>query len=64
MDTRIGYYVCMSTNEALELERLRAWLISNDPNGCYTDEDSDLEQLPRLTLDEARRLVADQQAQS
>jgi hypothetical protein len=31
-----------------------AWLVWNDRNGAYTDEDSKLEGLPILTLESAR----------
>ena len=37
-----------------------AWLCWNDPNGCYTDEDSEAEGLPRLTLNSAKRTMARQ----
>ena len=37
-----------------------AWLCWNDANGCYTDTDSDLEGLPRLTLDDAREIMSRQ----
>ena len=36
---------------------LLRWLALNDPNGVYTDEDSLLEDMEPLTLDEARELV-------
>jgi len=31
------------------------WLQWNDPNGCYSDIESDSEGFPRMTLDDARR---------
>jgi hypothetical protein len=37
-----------------------AWLSWSDPNGCYVDESCDMEDIPRLTLENARFLVADQ----
>lgn len=39
------------------------WLCWNDPNGDYTDEASDREGLPRLTLEEAVELYHSQQEQ-
>ena len=35
-------------------EVLIAWLVWNDPNGVWTDSDSQSEGMPPLTLDEAR----------
>ena len=34
-------------------EEMIAWLCTNDPNGCYTDEDSRLEGLEPMTTDDA-----------
>jgi len=36
------------------------WLCWNDPDGCYTDADNDLEQLPHLTLEQARDIMRGQ----
>lgn len=35
-------------------DRLIAWLQWNDPNGCYSDDDSDAEDLPRLSAEELK----------
>lgn len=35
-------------------DRLIAWLQWNDPNGCYSDDASDLEDLPRLSVEELK----------
>jgi hypothetical protein len=48
------------TVNAGDLESLRAWLLWNDPNGCYTDDECDAEGLPRLTLAEAQSLYREQ----
>jgi hypothetical protein len=36
------------------------WLCWNDKNGCYTDEQSDMEDMPRLTLEEAQEIYHEQ----
>jgi hypothetical protein len=41
---------------------LIAWLCWNDPHGIYTDADSLVESLPRVTLAAARELVREQVA--
>jgi hypothetical protein len=38
-------------------EDIIAWLVWNDRNGIYTDEDSVLEDYPPLTLESARELM-------
>jgi hypothetical protein len=38
-------------------EDIIAWLVWNDRNGIYTDEDSVLEDYPPLTLESARVLM-------
>ena len=38
-------------------EELIQWLVTNDRNGVYTDEDSEAEGLLPLTLEGARDLV-------
>ena len=50
-------------NEILELDDRQAiidWLVWNDPNGVYTDEDSDIQGMPRLTLESAKTIMARQ----
>lgn len=44
-------------------QNLINWLVWNDPNGCYTDADCDLEGLPRLTLISAALLYCDQHSE-
>jgi hypothetical protein len=52
--------LCLSVayqNELLEAgsrDDIIAWLVWNDGNGVYTDEDSEREGLPILTLESAR----------
>ena len=36
------------------------WLVWNDSNGCYTDEDNELESFDPLTLEQAREIMAGQ----
>ena len=36
------------------------WLVWDDSNGCYTDEDNELEGFDPLTLDQAREIMARQ----
>jgi len=36
------------------------WLVRNDPNGCYEDEECDAEDIPRLTVETAKTLIVDQ----
>ena len=43
-----------------ERQELIDWLEWNDPNGCYSDEDCDLEGLPRLTAGQLQDYKADQ----
>jgi hypothetical protein len=43
--------------EKMHREDLIAWLVWNDPNGCYRDEDCDFEGFDRLTLGGALELV-------
>lgn len=38
-------------------ERLIDWLVWNDGNGVYTDEDSEAEGYPPLTLEKAREAM-------
>jgi len=33
------------------------WLCWNDPNGCYTDEECDAEDIPRLTVHMAKIII-------
>jgi hypothetical protein len=42
----------------MEIKRLRIiqWLINNDANGCFSDEDCYLENIPRFTYDQAVKL--------
>jgi hypothetical protein len=46
-----------------DLESLRAWLVWNDPNGCYADDECDAEGLPRLALTDAQMLYRTQSAE-
>jgi hypothetical protein len=46
--------------EAESLETLRSWLIGNDPNGSYTDEDAEAEGWDPMTHDEAVTMVLEQ----
>lgn len=39
------------------LGQVIAWLVWNDPNGCYTDEDCATEGLEPLTLETAQAIV-------
>lgn len=41
-------------------EQIIAWLVWNDPNGTYTDRDSEAEKLSRLTIEDARRIMLEQ----
>lgn len=41
-------------------EQIIAWLVWNDPNGTYTDRDSESDGMGPLTLSEARRIMRDQ----
>ena len=41
-------------------EEMIAWLVQNDPNGCYTDEDSAAEGLEPITVDAAWHHMYDQ----
>ena len=41
-------------------DRLIAWLEWNDPNGCYSDHDSDAEDLPRLSISELKAALKKQ----
>ena len=45
-------------------ERVISWLCWHDPNGVYTDEDSEAEGMSPLTLDEARQIMRDQLAEN
>ena len=38
-------------------EAVISWLVWNDGNGCYSDEDSKAEGYPPLTLNQARHLM-------
>ena len=42
-------------------EHLIQLLCNNDPNGCYTDEECELEGLPHITLEQAYNLCIDQE---
>ena len=42
-----------------EREEITQWLQWNDPNGVYTDENCDLECLPRMDLDDAVKMMGD-----
>ena len=44
-------------NESLRLS-LIAWLESNDPNGCYSDEDCLSEGFPIMTITDAMASIA------
>ena len=59
--------LCLHVDKEQELhatERLRRdlmrWLCWNDPNGCYTDEDCDTEDVPRLTVEMGCNLIKEQ----
>lgn len=54
----------MNATDTLSRDECIAWLVANDPNGCYTDRDSETEGLAPLTLAEARELVAAQRARA
>lgn len=41
-------------------EQLIAWLVSNDPNGIYTDADSALEDMPPITKESALEIMRHQ----
>lgn len=41
-------------------EQIIAWLQWNDPNGIYSDRDSEIEEREKLTLEQARALINDQ----
>lgn len=41
-------------------EQLIAWLCMNDPNGIYSDSDSELEGMNPLTYEEALELYLNQ----
>lgn len=40
-------------NKEKERKNIINFLQWNDPNGCYTDENCDLEDIPRMTYEEA-----------
>ncbi|CAI3246814.1 conserved hypothetical protein [Clostridium neonatale] len=40
----------MDDNDRIKIIRFLQW---NDRNGCYTDENCDLEEVPRMTYEEA-----------
>lgn len=39
------------------LEEVTAWLVWNDPNGCYTPEDCEAEDMEPMTLEGAREIM-------
>ncbi len=40
-----------------QLEEIIDWLIWNDPNGVYSDADSEAEGWAKLTIEEARAIM-------
>lgn len=52
-------YQNLTVKQAAQLtrEQLIDWLVWNDGNGCYSDQDSESEGLMPLTLESARLLV-------
>jgi hypothetical protein len=38
-------------------EQIIAWLVWNDPNGCYSDEDSEAEVYVKLTRESASQIM-------
>lgn len=41
-------------------EQLIEWLVWNDPNGTYTDRDSEADDMKPITIDQARGIMRDQ----
>ena len=41
-------------------EQIIEWLVWNDPNGVYTDSDSEADDMASLTIEEARQIMRDQ----
>ena len=41
-------------------EEIINWLCWNDPNGCYSDEDSRAEGYPLLSLEQAKQIMTEQ----
>ena len=41
-------------------EQIVRWLCWNDPNGTYSDRDSEIDGMKAMTLDEARQIMANQ----
>jgi hypothetical protein len=54
MDIKLAYAILNSEDR----ESILYWLKWNDRNGAYTDSDCDLEELPRLNLEEAKSLMS------
>lgn len=46
--------------KSMDRSQLIAWLCWNDPNGVYTDKDSENDGLPPITLAEAREIAIKQ----
>ncbi len=45
-------------------EQIIAWLAWNDPNGTYTDRDSEADEMKQMTLENARQAMRDQISRS
>lgn len=50
--------------ERFNRDQLIAWLRWNDPNGIYTDEDSEREGFDPITLDEAKEIAIRQKTEN
>ena len=53
-------YVQKSIFASNNRDMIIAWLQWNDPNGCYSDDDSDAEDLPRLSISELKAAMKKQ----
>jgi hypothetical protein len=45
-------------------EQIIQWLVWNDPNGTYTDRDSEADEMEPITIEEARRIMRKQITES